>query len=350
MAKLLAMPTSWLKIIYGALAAISTIFGFILIILLLADAHVSWQISQVALIAYMILAIALLILSKNKLSLASFFILFLLILFVINTLMFMPLYYAPPLDNSHKLYSQLPHNEIQLPHKVVYQQKDAHSPPLKLSLKPLPLKRSLNESITRNITASEIAGAALDWIAFYYNKTMLLNNKYSVKASIELEKGSSIQKYSVSAVPEYKLFSAINGSKYKLSLTNTDDAFDIIMCEGIESEQVFNPEIPAIWVWNVVPKSEGKHNLTLTAFIIVSGKKAEMIEDWPVTVIIKDKNWTDRYKSIKNFWNIYWQWIVGTLITIALGLKGTGLCKWMLKKGKILKRRVVRWGEKFNDR
>ncbi len=195
------------------------------------------------------------------------------------------------------------------------------------------------EEYEPTIKPSEIADAVHDWIAFYYNKTMFLNNKYSVKASIELKKGSSIPKHFVSAIPEYKLFNAINGSEYKLSLTNTDDAFNITMCEGIESEQVFNPEVPAIWVWSVVPKSEGKHNLTLTTFIIFRGNEAKMIDDWPVTVIVKDRNWTDYYKDLEKFLKKYWQWIAGTLITIALGLKWTGLYNWLQKKSKILKRR-----------
>jgi hypothetical protein len=190
------------------------------------------------------------------------------------------------------------------------------------------------ENTTKSPSIPKMAKAdlemALDWIAFYYEKNMFLNHEYTVKASIEPEKGASLDKFWVPASPEYMEINATPGLKYKLSLVG--NGFEVSLNKNVEAEQIFNSEIPSIWIWQVTPKLEGEQNLTLTAYCVVSGCKATMIEDWPVTVIIKKKQIPDYFNDIKRFGIANFQWIIGTLII------GTGFGAWILRKAKSIKK------------
>lgn len=206
-----------------------------------------------------------------------------------------------------------------------------------------PIKAEIKIDNKMDIAPSEYAKSALDWIAFYYNDSMFLNNRYTIKASIEPEKGASLNMHYVSSAPKYKTISATPGLKYKLALTG-GDAFDISLEEGIEIEQIFNPEMPAIWIWFAVPKLVGKHNLTLTAYSVVGGYEAKVIEDWPVTVVIRPKNFNDYIDDLVYFISTYWQWIICTIISIIpfiLGWKRPELGKKVLDKSKYLTRKII---------
>jgi hypothetical protein len=137
---------------------------------------------------------------------------------------------------------------------------------------------------------------AFNWVVLYYNKSMFTGSSYVVKACIEPKKGSSLPTYYVPMDPEYKVFNATPGLKYKLALTGT--VFDISLENGIEAEQIFSQDNPAIWVWNVIPQVEGKHNMTLTVYLVISGYEAKMIADWPVVIEVKAES------PLMQIWNL----------------------------------------------
>ena len=99
------MTSSLLKIIYGGVAGIGTIFGLLIIFLLLDEVHANWQINLIALVVYLILVIELLIRGKERLSLTSFFIpiLFCLVLFsfLLQETMYLPSQYEAPYQHNY---------------------------------------------------------------------------------------------------------------------------------------------------------------------------------------------------------------------------------------------------------
>jgi len=160
---------------------------------------------------------------------------------------------------------------------------------------------------------------ALEQISVHCPEKMYLDDQYEVSAAIEPENGSILgQFFGDHQTIRHKGINVTPGLTYCVEVEENKN-FTITPMGGYPPDQLYDPQKPPVWRWFVTPQRESNQTLRFIAYVVLGSQSRINMSDFPVYVMVRQKNWGDYLNEGRTFIKTEYKWIYSVIGGAAIG-------------------------------